>query len=158
MRYKKTLILLLICVGLVGIYVISVGVPTIGFLLSVRSSEVTSEELLRIRSPDFLVDAVLMRSNAGATGAHVYRVSIVPSGTHTKDIEEHFRADHLKGYKLVWKAPKLLEVQFEEGRIYHFSNFWQSKDVKDGSYVVEIRLVPLSGPFSLSPEDRWVGK
>ena len=53
-------------------------------------------------------------------------------------------------------APRFLELAYQQARIYQFCNFWNSRDVKDFQYVVEIRLTPPQHEFSLSPRDRWL--
>lgn len=115
-----------------------------------------SEEVLRIPSPDSVVDAVLMKTNGGATTSFGYELYIVPSGRKPQKGSESFNADHLDGMNVLWKQTRLLEIQYREGRIFRFTNFWQSKDVENFHYVVELRLVPLTPSFSLSPRDRWV--
>lgn len=114
------------------------------------------EEMMRVTSPDKAVDAVLVRTNAGATTAFGYELHLVPTGGKPQRGHEKLRADHLTDVTIRWQQPKFLQVQYKEGRIFHFSNFWQSKEVQDFKYVVEIRLMPLTQSFSLSARDRHV--
>lgn len=118
----------------------------------------TSErEILRIPSPDNRVEAVLTEISGGATTSFVYNLYIVPSKTElSKKAHELFRADHVDEIKVFWSEVKLLKIQYKEARIFHFKNFWQSKEIENYSYVVELRLEPTQSSFSLSERDRWV--
>ena len=110
-----------------------------------------NKELLRISSPDAKVDAVLMRGDCGATTPYSYGVYIIPKGEKIKKSYLIFSADHVEGESVQWIAPKLLEIKYRQARIFEFTNFWQSRDVDNFNYVVEIREIPLTAPPSLSP-------
>jgi len=112
-----------------------------------------------MKSPDGVVDAVQVRGNCGATTSFSENVFIVQSGAKMpapKDQCRVFSADHVEGLKLQWREPKVLEIHYKEARIFHFKNFWHSKDVQNFTYVVEIRLKPETKDYSLSRRDRWV--
>lgn len=109
---------------------------------------VQKEEISRIKSPDAVVDAVLLRTNAGATTSFGYFLYIVPSGGKPMKDKEVLRADHVKNLKLYWKHPKFLEIHYDKGRICNFKNFWHAKNVQNYKYIVELRLMPQS-QFSL---------
>ncbi len=117
------------------------------FLLLIVMMEMTGcdpvarEEMARISSPDFRVDAILIRANAGATTSFVFEVYIVQSGDVLTEEHLLFRGDKMEGLKLRWVQSKLLTIQYEQGQIFHFSNFWSSKDVQNFKYQVEIRLI-----------------
>ena len=110
---------------------------------------VEREEILRIKSPDSVVDAVLVRTNAGATTSYGYMFYIVPTGKEPKEGNEVLKADNLVNVTLNWKEPRFLEISYEKGRIFSFTNFWHSKEVQNFEYIVELRLVPLTESFSL---------
>lgn len=112
-----------------------------------------SEEVERVTSPDSIVDAVVIQSDAGATTPFVHEVYIVPKGGKPSGTAL-LTGDHLIGFELKWLAPRFLEIRYKQGRIYKFTNFWRSKEIQNFSYIVELRLVPLSDSFSLSKEDR----
>lgn len=117
------------------------------------------EEVIRIKSPDGKVEAVHVKGNCGATTSFAESVFIVPIGDKTpkpKDDNEILLADHVEGINLVWREPKVLEIHYDEARIFKFTNFWQSEKVDKFSYVVEIRLIPSRKDFSLSRRDRWL--
>ncbi|MEK8018109.1 MAG: hypothetical protein VSS75_014640 [Candidatus Parabeggiatoa sp.] len=92
---------------------------------------VAREEMARISSPDFRVDAILIRANAGATTSFVFEVYIVQSGDVPTEDDLLFRGDKMEGLKLRWVQSKLLTIQYEQGRIFHFSNFWSSQNVQN---------------------------
>jgi hypothetical protein len=103
-------------------------------------------ELSRVVSPDSLVDAMLTRDSGGATTGFVYRVYLMPHGQATPAKgTERLRADHVEGLVLQWAAPIMLIVEFTKARVFHFSNFWNSREVLDFRHTVELRLAPPSG-------------
>ncbi len=116
--------------------------------------DVDIEEVYRVTSPDGIVDAVMIRKNAGATVPFVYEVHVVPKGEKTKEDLEKFVADHVTDLEIGWQKPQLLRISYGQARIFTFSNFWQSAEVQDFKYVVELRLEPASNGFSLSERDR----
>jgi hypothetical protein len=115
------------------------------------------KEISRIKSPDSLVEAVIVEGDAGATTSTVTYIYLVPAGkaVDTATTEKSlFAADHLKNFKVEWKESKLLEIHYNEAEIFNFRNFWQSRDIQDFHYVVEAKLVPTSTDFSLPARDR----
>jgi len=119
------------------------------------------EEIERIKSPDGIVDAVLVRGHGGATTGFNFSVFLVPRGikfdkkaSWFEREQALFRADHDEGLQLVWRKPKFLEIRFAKARIFQFRNVWHSQEVQDYSYVVELRLVPLAENSSLSEKDK----
>lgn len=156
MNAKKIIVfLLVIAAALVALYISYPYIRILAYSVSMPVSRISYKELLRVSSPDSMVDAVLVQTNIDATTSYGYRLYVVPIGSQPKYDTENFRADHLEGWTMNWKEPKLLEIKYDKARIFRFSNFWQSMSFKDGSYVVEIRLAPRSETFSLSPRDRW---
>lgn len=116
-------------------------------------------EVSRSKSPDSAVDAVLMSGDGGATTAREYFVYLLPAGQRTdprNEGENHacFKGDHLKSLKLNWRDSRLLEIQYEEARIYHFQNMWQHREVSNFQHVVELRLAPTRGDVALPPRDK----
>lgn len=123
--------------------------------------EPSYEEIGRVKSPDGMVDAVLVRSNGGATTSFGYSVFLVPAGTRFDERAQVFQpdyalfvADHQVDLELVWKEPKFLEIRHVKARIFQFSNFWHSREVQDFHYTVEVRLVPLKEASSLLDRDK----
>lgn len=105
---------------------------------------VARKEIMRITSPDSLVDVVLIQTNAGATTSLVFEVYIVPTGGPPTENDLLFRGDKMEELKLRWVQSKFLIVQYEQGQIFHFSNFWLSQHVQNFKYKVEIRLVQVA--------------
>jgi len=103
---------------------------------------VIQTEILRIKSPDLLVEAVLLRSDVNATVSTPYKIFITPVGSKLKNEDELFRADHVEGLKINWLKNKLLEVRFDKARIFRFSNFWDSREIQNFKYIVELKLAP----------------
>jgi hypothetical protein len=119
------------------------------------------EEMQRVKSPDGVVDAVLVRGGGGATTGFSFSIFLVRSGTgfdqKAASFEQDravFRSDHHDGLHLVWTKPQFLEIRFAKARIFHFANFWHSSDVQNYRYVVEVRLIPLDASTSLTDRDR----
>ncbi len=99
------------------------------------------DEITRISSPDFIVDAVLIRTNAGATTSFGFEIYIVRTGDIPTEADLLFRGDKMEGLKLRWVQSKLLTIQYEQGQIFHFSNFWSSRDIQYFKYEVEVLLI-----------------
>jgi hypothetical protein len=124
------------------------------FLSISCSAFVSSEEISRVSSPDSVVDAVLVEVNGGATTSTEYYLYIVPKGEKYKKGYQSLVIDHDKGLKIFWKQDKFLVIEYDEGRILQFRNYWEAREVQNFKYVVELRLVPKTDTFSLSEEDR----
>lgn len=133
---------------LLMLIVLSCNIPS-------TTKEMECSEIKRITSPDSLVDAVLLETNAGATTSLGYNLYIVPRGKKSQIGYEQFIADHIIDLEINWKEIQFLEIKYKQARIFKFTNFWHSEKVRNWSYVVELRLVPLIDTFSLSERDRW---
>lgn len=119
------------------------------------SSPCHDTELERIKSPDNKVEVVLVQRDCGATTSKSFNVFVVGTGKKTQADDLVFKADHIEGLSLLWREPKFLEIKYKQARIFQFMNFWQTKDVDNFAYVVEVRETPLSQLHALSPSDRW---
>lgn len=120
------------------------------------SSPCNQIEVKRVGSVDKKVEAVLIKNDCGATTSDVYSVSIMGIGEKLNDKNIVFKADHIEGLLILWRGEKFLEIKYKQARIFHFTNFWQSKEVDNFSYIVEVRETSLSKFNALSPRDRWV--
>src|SRR5436190_5553059 len=86
------------------------------------------QEVKRIKSPDSVVEAVLLTGDAGATTATTTYLYLVPAGSRidpNKEAQRNenkalFVADHLSKLSVVWRNPRLIEISYEEARIHHF--------------------------------------
>ena len=105
-------------------------------------NNISYDEIQRMQSTDLKVDAVITRTNAGATTSFAYMLYLVPSGNEVIQGQEIFRADKLVDMKIIWTQPKILEIHYQKGRIFHFTNFWSSEKIDNFKHVIEIRLVP----------------
>ena len=99
------------------------------------------KEISRFTSPDLKVDAVLMKTDGGATTSCGYFLYIVPKGKSTKKGDEIFRADRVEGLIFKWMKEKQLEIKFKEAQIFHFENFWYSEEVNNFNYRVDLDLL-----------------
>ena len=112
------------------------------------------EEIERVASPDGVVDAVVIRKNFGATTSYAYQVYVVQTGAKPEEGKQNFVADRANGLTVKWEQTRSLAIVFSEARIFEFSNFWTSREVEEFRYVVELRLAPTSGSYSLGSESR----
>ncbi len=120
------------------------------------SKHTNSKVNKRISSPDSVVDAILIERLGDATTSNSYHLYIVPIGKNYQTGYEKFIADHVRDLDIFWKENNFLVIQYKEARIFKFTNFWHSDSVNEWSYVVELRLKPLTDSFSLSEHDRWL--
>ena len=54
------------------------------------------------------------------------------------------RSDGASEMRVRWVANKMLSVEYRRARIFQFTNFWQSREVDNFNYIVEIRLNPIA--------------
>jgi hypothetical protein len=113
------------------------------------------QELARVTSPKEQLDAVMiLEQYGGAVGGNDWYVYIVDKGKPVPSgLDAIFSASELDREKLVWKQPRLLEIQYDVGEIYGFRNLWCSNRIRNApdrerDYCVEIRLAP-SSPNSI---------
>lgn len=139
-----------ICVGMVTL--------TIACNTEKAPTHISKEaEELRITSPNGQLDAVLVRQDAGgAGGGWDYYVYIVAKGKRViTNAHSVLYAGTLRGEKLVWADPHLLNIQYDIANIHEFRNLWGLSEIQavggagEGDYLVEIRLAPTSKDFSL---------
>jgi hypothetical protein len=105
----------------------------------------SEEELYRAPSIDGRVDVVLMREACGGVSVPFsYNIYIVQKGNATKKSKPVFVAEHLAGQTIEWVGPKVLQIKYNKADIKAYTNFWYSKYVDNGRYVVEIREGALS--------------
>lgn len=90
----------------------------------------------------------------GAITDFVYFLYVVPKGGKYKKGDQSFAITHDKGLKIFWRQNKSLAIEYDEGKILQFQNYWYSQDVQNFKNVVELRLAPRTETFSLSEEDR----
>ncbi len=125
-------------------------------VLFVLSACTERKEVARFVAPDSAVDAIVVESDCGAPCSTTYSIGVVPRGKAPDEKGAVFSADHVDSLRVHWLEAKRLEIAYDSARIHHFSNYWQSKDVQDHRYVVEVRVAPRSTVWSLSAQDRWM--
>ena len=80
------------------------------------------DEVARAKSPDGLVDAVLVETNAGATTSFGYEIHIVPSGGSPSASSEiaflygAVRSQEAYGANLRWGSPTSLAIEYLSAR------------------------------------------
>lgn len=104
------------------------------------------DELIRTTSPDGVVDAVMEEVNPGAFSSYIYNVYVVPKGGKLEG-QAMLSGSHFDGWKLRWKEPHLLDLEYLSGHISGYNSNWSSQQVKNGDYRVELRLTPLTDGF-----------
>jgi hypothetical protein len=108
--------------------------------------DVKLTEVSRYTSPDSLVDAIIVTSNAGTTTSVGYHIFIVPKGSHPKELKfAIFSADHVTDLQVFWQQPKYLKLTYRNARIFKFTNFWQSKYIDNFQYEVKITETEQTG-------------
>lgn len=114
------------------------------------------EEKRRVTSPNGRIDAVVCIADGGATTSAGYKVYLVPVGKLVVPEQDVaiFRADHMLKEAFRWRTDKLLEISYEEARIYHYKNFWYHAEIDNYEYVVEVAVVPIQPLSVLSDYDK----
>lgn len=97
----------------------------------------SNQEVARQSSPDEIVDAMVLKTDCGATTSYSYRVFITPRG-ESPISDEIFLADKVENLNIFWISPKSLLITYTGARIFTFKNFWQSKEINNSQYVVSI--------------------
>lgn len=105
-------------------------------------------ERARVTSPDGTLQAVVAERASSATVSTPIELYLVPI-YGTLPSEPVLLGDRFENLRVSWKGPTLVEVQYDKGRIFRFTNFWQSSNPEQSQHVVEIRLKPSSDSFSL---------
>jgi hypothetical protein len=99
-----------------------------------------TQEMGHLESPDREVAAVVMQSNPGATEPYYYTVYLIRLGS--RDLGKPVLDASGSDPKLRWIAPRLLEISYSDMCIGAFQNHWNSMELQNGLYDVEIRLKP----------------
>lgn len=97
----------------------------------------STDEIIRQSSPDKLVDVIATRKNCGATTSYVTEIFITP--IEKKELQNPiFLADKVENISILWKSDRQLLIYYSHARIFNFQNFWNSKEVKNFDYIVDI--------------------
>lgn len=112
-----------------------------------------AEVLDRIPSGDGRVDALILRTDVAPSGNDVHYVQIVPKGDPPNPRKHDlFRADNVTNFRVAWVSDRVLDIEFGRARIFHFSNFWMSREIDSFGYVVEVRLRPRHRRAVIQPQ------
>src|SRR5688572_21834784 len=90
--------------------------------------DVGRDELRRALSADGRREAVLVRTNCGATCSYGYHVFVVGAGDSTEAYESVFHADHVDSLAFHWQRSEVLEISFRHARIFRFTNFTRPRN------------------------------
>lgn len=107
-----------------------------------------SKEIMRVKSPDSKVDAVVITRDVGATSAEATFIYLIPHGRKINENDDDntvFIGDYVKNLNVLWSEWRFLEIHYDEARISKFKNYWESQEVDDYHYHVEIKLFPKEG-------------
>lgn len=115
------------------------------------------KELKRVTSPDKKVDAVLVETNAGATTSYGNKVFLVMPGKRIVEDDLKyavFSADHYQNIAIKWEANRQLLISYYKARIFSYTNFWQTGELENWNYVVEVKLQCSSTNGQLPDKDQ----
>jgi hypothetical protein len=99
-----------------------------------------TQELEHLESSDGEVVAIVVQSNPGATEPYGYTVYLVRHGS--RDLGKPVLDASGSAPKLNWISPRLLAISYSDMCIGAFRNHWNSTELQNGLYDVEIRLKP----------------
>jgi len=115
-------------------------------------------EEMRVTSPDGRFDAVVVSDYwGGALGGIEWYLYVVRKD-HAAPVEPDraiFWGESMRGEKVLWKQPHLIELQYDHAEIVKFRNLWALHEIEgvgtygEKDYDVEVRLAPNSPDFSL---------
>ncbi|MGC4053010.1 MAG: hypothetical protein QM757_27125, partial [Paludibaculum sp.] len=66
---------------------------------------------------------------------------------HAPGCDAMLSGSHFDRWKLRWKEPHLLDLEYLSGHISGYNSNWSSQQVENGDYRVELRLTPLTDGF-----------
>jgi hypothetical protein len=121
-----------------------------------RSTSEKRRELLRTRSPDGAIDAVVEYVSTDHLSADIQEVYLVPARETPKFGNERriLYVSHLnRPLELRWHGDSLIEVAFDEAYIQAFSNVEYVRRPGESTRIIELRLAP-AGPRSLPTDLR----
>ena len=98
-------------------------------------------EVLRKPSDDNKVEVVLISEDCGATTATAVLFYLVTPGSSVDSKHPILTMDRAENLEVRWLESKMLEVSYSSGRIYTFTNFWNSREIDNFEYTVNINLL-----------------
>lgn len=138
-------------------YVLGVASPYVcywGFNRFVRPVLGGHDEVVRLSSPDGVLDAVVMRVNPGAFSSFLYNLYLVPKGANRIEGGEDPILCTSEGDAptIRWEKPHFLDVDIGNSHVTFFANLWYSNKVND--YYVELNLSTANGKHYLQDNGR----
>ena len=124
--------------------------------LTVSYRHATSSIIVRVKSPDGRLQAVLLRSDPGAMNDFEYFLYVIPVGSELRDYPWWLGGDEpvltgadFDNLKITWSQDRVLDVAYSKAIVYSFSNFWLNRGRDRSKHIVEIRLRP-TAEYSLN--------
>lgn len=112
-------------------------------------------EVSRVASPDGALDAVLVRTNGGATTGFVFEVFLVPGGRDVSEGDSAVLAfDRTDVLSTEWDDEHRLTFILEGGRVLHFRSSKYVSTAPGGLREVESRLVHRASEERASAQGR----
>jgi hypothetical protein len=137
-------------------YVLGVVSPYVGYWGFNRfvRSVFGHDEVLRLSSPDGVLDAVVMRVNPGAFSSFLYNLYLVPKGTkRIEGVEDPILCTSEGDAPTIrWERSHFLNVDIGNSHVTFFANLWYSNKVND--YYVELNFSTESGKHYLQDNGR----
>jgi hypothetical protein len=115
------------------------GIVALLFVLVSGCEKAPAEEIKRVTSLDHRVDAILVVNGGDATAPDAMLIYIEPTGAPVSGTPV-FVGDHFNGLDFGWSGYQDLTIIHAAGRIFNFTNFWQSSEVDNFKYTVVIHL------------------
>lgn len=109
-------------------------------VLSGCSSTCSDEVQESTISPSQKTEYLQIRRNCGATTGYSHHIYIIPTGQPYDKYEPVLTADKVSLMTAKWEDPRMLKISYESARIFHFTNFWHSKDVDNFEHIIQVRL------------------
>jgi hypothetical protein len=117
--------------------------------LLVSCSAAPIKVVQRLPSPDGLVDALLVVRPTASIAETVYELYIVPHRGNPRSQDLILRGSLFSQVRIVWRKSRWLDLCYASAYILEFKNYWQSPDVQNLEYMVEIRLMPPADKLGL---------
>lgn len=99
------------------------------------------EEILRVPSPDGLVEAVVVEVEAGGGNPFVYQVHVVARGARWQKGRERLIYTDPVRFRVAWADARHLELCYDDAHIYPSSNRPEPKAGQSPQDLVELKLV-----------------
>lgn len=131
-----------------------------GFNRFVRPHFGGHDEVVRLTSPDGVLDAVVIRVDPGAFSSFLYDLYLVPKGAKRIEGVEYPVLFTSEGDAptIRWDKSHFLTVDVGNSHVQFFTNLWHSKKVNENDYFVELDLSNASQKHYLQDDGRLRGE